>query len=84
MDRNLFHRVEVAFPIEDKALFDQIYQDGLINYLRDNVQAWELDGSGNWQQLQPKDGESPQIAQNHLLRTINSVTDDNWLITNDF
>ncbi len=77
MDRNLFHRVEVAFPIEDKALFDQIYQDGLINYLRDNVQAWELDGSGNWQQLQPKDGESPHIAQNHLLRTINSVTDDN-------
>lgn len=77
MDRNLFHRVEVAFPIEDKALFDQIYQDGLINYLRDNVQAWELDGEGNWHQLQPKDGESAHIAQNHLLRTINSVTDDN-------
>lgn len=77
MDRNLFHRVEVAFPIEDKALFDQIYQDGLINYLKDNVQAWELDGEGNWHQLQPKDGESPHIAQNHLLRTINSVIDDN-------
>ncbi len=77
MDRNLFHRVEVAFPIEDKALFNQIYQDGLINYLKDNVQAWELDGEGHWHQLQPKDGESAHIAQNHLLRTINSVVEDN-------
>jgi len=77
MDRNLFHRVEVAFPIEDKALFNQIYQDGLINYLKDNVQAWELDGEGHWHQLQPKAGESAHIAQNHLLRTINSVVEDN-------
>lgn len=73
MDRNLFHRVEVAFPIENKQIFDQIYQDGLINYLKDNVQAWELDGEGHWHQLEPKEGESAYIAQNQLLKTINSV-----------
>ncbi len=51
MDRNLLHRVETAFPILDKKLFKQIYEDGLINYLQDNVQAWELDGRGEWNQV---------------------------------
>lgn len=73
MDRNLFHRVEVAFPIENKKLFKQIYQDGLINYLRDNTQAWTLDGTGVWQQLQPAAGEEPHVAQEHLLKKINHV-----------
>nr|WP_224738014.1 polyphosphate kinase 1 [Psychrobacter sp. 28M-43] len=72
MDRNLFHRVEVAFPIENKKLFKQIYRDGLINYLQDNTQAWTLDGTGVWQQLQPA-GEEPHVAQEHLLKTINRV-----------
>ncbi|WP_262880619.1 polyphosphate kinase 1 [Psychrobacter sp. ANT_WB68] len=73
MDRNLFHRVEVAFPIEDKKLFKQIYEDGLLNYLKDNVQAWMLDGNGVWQQTEPAVGELPHIAQEHLLKVINGV-----------
>ncbi|WP_299069812.1 polyphosphate kinase 1 [uncultured Psychrobacter sp.] len=73
MDRNLFHRVEVAFPIEDKKLFAQIYQDGLQNYLKDNVQAWTLAGDGRWQQLSPVNDALPHVAQNHLLSVINHV-----------
>lgn len=73
MDRNLFHRVEAAFPIEDKKLFKQIYEDGLQNYLRDNVQAWTLDGAGVWTQVQPAADEPVHIAQEHLLKTINRV-----------
>ncbi|BFM03927.1 polyphosphate kinase 1 [Psychrobacter alimentarius] len=73
MDRNLFHRVEVAFPIENKNLFKQVYEDGLLNYLHDNTQAWALNGNGIWQQIQPAAGETPHTAQAHLLKTINSV-----------
>ena len=73
MDRNLFHRVEVAFPIENKKLFKQVYEDGLLNYLHDNTQAWELNGNGVWRQIQPAAGEAPHAAQAHLLKTINSV-----------
>lgn len=73
MDRNLFHRVEVAFPIENKKLFKQVYEDGLLNYLHDNTQAWALQGNGVWQQIQPEAGEAPHTAQAHLLKTINSV-----------
>ncbi len=73
MDRNLFHRVEVAFPIEDKKLSKQIYQDGLLNYLQDNMQAWTLSGEGVWQQTEPAAGELPHIAQDYLLKVINGV-----------
>ena len=73
MDRNLFHRVEVAFPIEDKKLYKQIYQDGLLNYLQDNMQAWTLSGDGVWQQTEPAAGELPHIAQDYLLKVINGV-----------
>ena len=68
MDRNLLHRVEVAFPILDKQIFTQIYQDGLINYLNDNVQAWELDGRGEWNQVQH--GDDVYDAQAVLLDKI--------------
>ncbi|MBH0096873.1 polyphosphate kinase 1 [Psychrobacter sp. NZS113] len=75
MDRNLFHRVEVAFPIEDKKLFKQVYQDGLLSYLKDNTQAWTLDGNGVWTHLQSVAGETPYVAQEHLLKVINGVGD---------
>lgn len=68
MDRNLLHRVEVAYPILDKTLFTQIYEDGLINYLNDNMQAWELDGRGEWHQA--PQGDHIHDAQAILLDKI--------------
>ncbi len=73
MSRNLFHRVEVAFPVEDPNLFKRVYQDGLISYLKDNVQAWQLKGDGTWHAIQPKAGEAPFIAQDYLLQKIINV-----------
>ena len=70
MDRNLFSRVEACFPIEEPALKKRIYQQGLINYLKDNQQAWELQGDGTWIRAQPKQGEAPHNAQQVLLATV--------------
>lgn len=61
MERNLYHRIEVAYPILDPALFAQIYDDGLVNYLKDNRFAWVLIDD-TWHKLQ---GE--HNAQQHLL-----------------
>lgn len=74
MSRNLFHRVEVAFPVEDKKLFKRVYEDGLLSYLKDNVQAWELNGDGSWNQIKPAKNETPFIAQSYLLHKINGVS----------
>ncbi|MFW1916287.1 RNA degradosome polyphosphate kinase, partial [Acinetobacter sp. ULE_I064] len=67
MDRNLFNRVEVCFPIEDPALKKRIYQQGLVNYLTDNIRAWLLQGDGTWTRVQPKEGEAIYTAQQTLL-----------------
>jgi len=67
MDRNLFNRVEVCFPIEDPALKKRIYQQGLVNYLKDNIRAWLLQGDGTWTRVKPKEGEAIYNAQQNLL-----------------
>lgn len=68
MDRNLFSRVEVAFPIENGHLKRRIIQQGLRNYLEDNQQAWILDGlSGAWQRVTTNEGTAKHRAQQVLL-----------------
>ena len=70
MDRNLFNRVEACFPIENPALKKRIYQQGLLMYLKDNQQAWLLQGDGTWLRAQPALGEEPHNAQRILLELI--------------
>ncbi len=67
MGRNLFSRVETCFPIEDKKLRKQIIEDGLLNYLKDNVRAWELDADAQWTALSPESAETAFIAQQYLM-----------------
>lgn len=67
MGRNLFSRVETCFPIEDKKLRKQIIEDGLLNYLKDNVRAWELDGDAQWTALSPESAKTAFIAQQYLM-----------------
>ena len=69
MERNLFSRVEVAFPIEDPIVFKRIMED-LHNYLKDNVNAWELDAKGTWRAITPREDEAAFSAQDYLLTKI--------------
>ena len=70
MDRNLFSRVEACFPIEEPTLKKRIYQQGLINYLKDNQQAWELQGDGTWVRVTAQEGDIAHNAQQILLATV--------------
>lgn len=47
MERNLFRRVETAFPVLDKKLSQRIL-DELNLYLADNTQAWEMGADGSY------------------------------------
>jgi len=67
MPRNLFHRVEVCFPIEEKRPRDQIIKYGLMNYLSDNTQAWLLQADGTYKQTRPGNSK-PKSAQQLLLQ----------------
>jgi len=66
MDRNLFRRVEICFPIMDPVLKTRLISD-LDLYLGDNSLAWELEPDGSYRRLVPPPGEAPLSVQGRLL-----------------
>src|SRR5690554_3677504 len=71
MERNLLHRVETAFPVEEPALVARLRED-LDTYLADNCQAWVLQPDGSYIQNQPAEGEEPFASQLVLLERLTS------------
>jgi len=67
MGRNLFRRVEVAFPVRDPALRKRVVDEGLKAYLADNREAWELDAEGRWSRVRPRARSKTRSAQAALL-----------------
>jgi polyphosphate kinase len=69
MERNLYKRVEVAFPILDPELRQRIIQETFDNYLADNSQSWILQEDGTYRRLQPGQ-EKLHNAQLALLQQL--------------
>jgi len=67
MQRNLFQRVETCFPILDERLRQRVITQGLLYYLEDNVQTWELQANGEYQRLGPEDSRPSLSVQDRLL-----------------
>ncbi|ADJ29066.1 polyphosphate kinase 1 [Nitrosococcus watsonii] len=67
MERNIFRRVETAFPIEDHQLAKRVFKEGLAVYLSDNTQAWILQSDGSYKRLRPTGNQKPRSAQQLLL-----------------
>ena len=70
MNRNLFRRVEVAFPVLDPVLKTRVIDEGLKPYLKDNQNAWELDSEGHYHRKQPGARQQAFSAQGHLMQTL--------------
>ena len=67
MPRNLDHRVEVVFPVEDPQWREVIINDILGMGLRDNVQARRLLPDGTYERKQPTHGEAAVNSQEWFL-----------------
>ena len=63
MPRNFLRRVEVAFPIEDEKLRNEIINEILPAFLKDRVKARALMPDGSYLRLKPEPGEPPSQAQ---------------------
>lgn len=72
MNRNLFRRVEIAFPVLDRALKKRVIEEGLKPYLKDNLNAWELDGEGHYHRRKPLARQQPFAAQYFLMQELGS------------
>lgn len=70
MNRNLFRRIEVAFPVLEKSLKKRVIDEGLKPYLKDNQNAWELDGDGRYHRRKPTARQQPFSAQAHLMQAL--------------
>jgi polyphosphate kinase len=69
MERNMFRRVEIAYPIQDAGLRKRVYKD-LQHYLKDNLQAWMLHTDGSYERLVVKGRAHAFSAQQALLDTL--------------
>jgi polyphosphate kinase len=69
MNRNMFQRVEICFPIESKRLYNRILHD-LDLYLKDNTQAWLLQPDGSYRQLPKAEDAEPIQAQAIILKEL--------------
>ena len=67
MGRNLFRRIEVAFPVLDPALKARVVAEGLKPYLADNRDAWELAGDGTYARPKIRRRSRQRAAQQELL-----------------
>jgi polyphosphate kinase len=66
MPRNFFRRIELAFPVENPALRDQIINEVLPSFLHDRVKARELQPDGIYRRLKPEGAEQRAQAQWHF------------------
>jgi len=66
MDRNFFRRIETGFPILNAKLKKRVIAEGLKPYLRDNLQAWEMQSDGSFRRRHAR-GAKSYCAQMELL-----------------
>lgn len=66
MSRNLFRRIEIAFPVLDKSLKKRVIDEGLRPYLKDNSNAWELNADGGYVQRRARSADKVYSAQMNL------------------
>ena len=71
MNRNMFKRVEVCFPIENKKLMQRVLRN-LEWYLSDNSQAWILQADGSY--LRAMRGKDEPLIQAQAMLLLEAQT----------
>jgi polyphosphate kinase len=74
MVRNMFRRVETAFPILDPELIARLKSD-MDLYLRDNTLSWALDADGAYRRVLPAEGEGAVAVQSVFVQQLADLSD---------
>jgi polyphosphate kinase len=70
MPRNLDRRVEVLFPVRDRALATHLRAEVLETYLRDNVRARRMRFDGSYERASPREGEALLDSHSALVANV--------------
>jgi polyphosphate kinase len=61
MGRNMFGRIELAWPVRDPQVRQRVIDECLVPYLLDGRDAWTLDAEGSYHRI-GTDGPGAQAA----------------------
>ena len=67
MNRNMFGRIELAWPVTDPAMTQRLIDECLVAYLHDSRDAWQLQADGSYQNAKPVARQRRQSAQSALM-----------------
>ncbi|MFO7525602.1 MAG: polyphosphate kinase 1 [Ignavibacteriaceae bacterium] len=70
MQRNLDRRVEVAFPIEDPAIKQELMKTVIKYSLKDNIKSRKLNSDGTYTMIKPAEGEKLIYSQEWLMNHV--------------
>jgi polyphosphate kinase len=62
MGRNMFRRIEVAWPVRDARLRQRVIDECLVPYLHDDLDAWTLHADGHYERVTHVAGIGAQQA----------------------
>ena len=66
MSRNMFRRIEIAWPVRDRASRQRVIDEALVPYLCDEVDAWALQPDGSYLRREPRPGEAVEAVVNYF------------------
>jgi polyphosphate kinase len=81
MGRNMFRRIELAWPVRDAAQRQRLIDETLTAYLRDGRDAWVMRADGQYQRVSPARHKKGVSAQQALARRYSPVDQrghDRW------
>ncbi len=67
MNRNMFGRVELAWPVTDPSIRQRLIDECLVAYLHDSRDAWQLQPDGSYLPAQPAPRQRRHSAQLALM-----------------
>lgn len=68
MSRNMFRRIEVAWPVRDAVLRQRVIDECLVPYLHDKQDAWELHADGSYVRVGTEGPSAQQALMQRYMR----------------
>jgi polyphosphate kinase len=73
MGRNMFRRIELAWPVDDAAMRQRLIDETITPYLHDERGAWKMMSDGHYEHVARPHGKAGRSAQKALSERYGSL-----------